>query len=63
MTERGDIRKLTRAHLDDRGEASIEYMLLIITVVLPIAATVPLLFQMILSYFYRIVAVVAMPFP
>ena len=45
------------------GSAAIEYMLLLIFVVMPIAMAVPLLMRMLLDYYYGISAVIAGPFP
>ena len=46
---------------DDRGQASVEYLLVTAAVTLPIAAMTPTFIQMITGLYYRIAAVVALP--
>jgi len=56
-------RRLRELPRRDDGSAAIEYMLALVFVVMPIAVSVPMLWSLLLGYFYRISSVVAGPFP
>lgn len=46
-----------------RGAAAVEYMLIMIFVVLPLALLLPLFLTMIRTYAVRIIALLGLPFP
>lgn len=48
---------------DDRGALSVEYMLILAVIVLPLALLEPLLMTMVVAYNLRIVRIMALPFP
>ncbi len=62
-TARHDDSLRSRLAASEDGSAAIEYMLLLIFAVMPLAMAVPLLFRMLLDYSYGISAVIAGPFP
>ncbi len=54
---------LRRLHADDRGASTTEYLLITVTIVLPIALAVPLFLGMVRSYVQRFVTFIGWPFP
>jgi len=48
---------------DETGQATIEYLLLAVAVALPIGIMLPVFLRMIVLYFYRFAAMVALPIP
>lgn len=48
---------------DDRGMLSVEYVLILAVVVLPLVLLEPLWMDMIQTYCFRVVRVIGLPFP
>ena len=56
-------RFLNRLHRDTRGVISMEYMLILALVVLPIGLLFPIFLKMIRIYGVRMVSLIGLPFP
>ncbi|MBI1337279.1 MAG: hypothetical protein GC164_10000 [Phycisphaera sp.] len=48
---------------DDRGALSVEYMLILAVIVMPLALLEPLFMKMVVTYNLRIVRIMGLPFP
>lgn len=60
---RVSLRRLGRRLAGDSGALSTEYMLIMVFVVLPIAAMMPLFLRMINTYGTRVTSLMRSPFP
>ena len=47
----------------ERGQASTEYLLVVIGVVLPLFLAMPAAYMMTYIYFYRVISIISLPFP
>ena len=64
MTRLGDGgRRLRDLPGDVSGQLLTEWVLLTATIILPLAATYPVLLGMLKTYFYRIAGTISLPFP
>jgi Flp pilus assembly pilin Flp len=61
--DRGILRKVRRRTADQRGALSIEYLLILASVVIPLAAMTPLFYWMVRIYSGRITLNISLPFP
>ena len=57
------LRYIRAIHADDNGATTMEYMMITVTIVLPIGLAVPLFLWMVRSYVQRFVTFMGWPFP
>lgn len=50
-------------HYCERGELTVEYLLVMLGVVMPLFLAMPMAYFMLYSYFYRTATIVSMPVP
>ena len=56
-------RHISELNRDTAGQLATEWMLVTAFVVIPVILLIPLMLEMLSSYFYRIAGVVSLPFP
>lgn len=57
------VRLVRRLHRDDSGATSIEYMMILVFVIMPIALMYPMFMKMVRWYGSRMTALMGLPFP
>ena len=57
------LQRLWQLHLDDRAAMAVDYTLILLTVVFPIALLVPQAMKTIQVYGLRVIEMVRIPFP
>ncbi len=56
-------RSCQEIHADRSGQMAVEWVLVTTVVLIPLGMLVPLILQMIQTYFYRVAGVMCFPFP